>query len=73
MSLTYSPCLCGASDCPRCHPESHAIVACSVCGKDYTAHRLTPCAGDRCEAVICEACLAETGKLCEACVEKQNT
>lgn len=28
------PCLCGAFDCPHCHPELQQLVECDCCGKE---------------------------------------
>ena len=29
------PCLCGALDCPDCHPELQRLIECDCCGKAF--------------------------------------
>lgn len=55
MSISgYGPCMCGATDCPRCYPGCNRSVECSVCGAEYPAHIMTSC--DRCHESVCEDC-----------------
>lgn len=34
MTRSYEPCLCGATDCPRCYPGNQ----CPVCKRAYEEH-----------------------------------
>lgn len=45
--------MCGADDCPCCHPEGQTLVMCDRCSHEVKAHTLevSPCG-----KVVCGAC-----------------
>ena len=62
------PCMCGAFDCPRCHPGCNAPVAVACdCGKDCVpAHQARDCATCGINTV-CGDC-----RLCRACKSNEE-
>lgn len=68
MSLTYSPCLCGATDCPRCHPELQREAECETCGIVFALWQCHECG--RCGVTVCDACLERDGGRCEECAKE---
>ena len=64
--------LCGALDCPRCHPELQAEVPCCVCDGYVPLYRMTDRNCDNCGGEVCEGCADElindeTGVYCPEC------
>ena len=65
--MTYGPCLCGATDCPRCYPGSQDWVGCDNCGGTFRRHEL--CYDDG--RYLCGECQDEEDEEREA-EEKDN-
>lgn len=77
MSLLYGPCLCGATDCPRCYPGSHDRVTCCLCGEEKFAYQIIGTECHSCRGSVCEDCeqlLVRTpiGLMCPDCATDFN-
>lgn len=64
----FGPCLCGATDCPRCHPGCRDWVECDGCGRDFRRHEMTV---DGFGNTVCLECLEEQ-KAAKEAEESEN-
>ena len=53
VRLNSEPCYCGATDCPKCHPELQRLEECPCCGRKaplwYTQEHWGKTCCDQCD------------------------
>lgn len=62
------PCMCGATDCPRCYPGCDRPVECVECGRLFASYSMREC---KCGGPMCEECL-DGHEMCGECREADN-
>lgn len=59
------PCMCGATDCPRCNPQGQTLTPCGRCWREVKAHTLEVA---QCGKVVCGACY----EACDSCEDNKE-
>lgn len=64
--MSSEPCMCGATDCPRCNPSGQTLTLCDRCLREVKACELDVA---QCGKCVCRSCYED----CDSCEDNASS